>query len=174
MIAIAIAVKLQDGGPIFFGHRRVGRFGREFVCLKFRTMVQDAEVRKVALAGLNEEDGPAFKVRNDPRVTPLGRVLRKYSLDELPQLWNVLRAEMSFVGPRPPTPDEVERYEWPWIRRLSVLPGLTCTWQIFGRNRVPFQEWMEMDLSYIDSWSMWKDLKLILRTVGVVLRGTGS
>jgi exopolysaccharide biosynthesis polyprenyl glycosylphosphotransferase len=173
ILVFGILIKREDGGPVLFRQKRVGRFGELFTCLKFRSMVVDADARKVELLAENEQDGPAFKMSNDPRVTRIGRFLRRYSLDELPQLWNVLVGDMSFVGPRPPTPDEVQKYQWAWRRRLSVRPGLTCIWQIWGRNEVSFQRWMEMDLWYIDTWSLWKDVKLILRTVSVVLRGTG-
>lgn len=174
LAVIGLAVKLQDGGPVLFRQRRVGRGNKHFWCYKFRTMLVQAEASKVALQSLNEQDGPVFKIRKDPRVTPLGRFLRKYSLDELPQLFNVLAGNMSMVGPRPPTPDEVERYEWWQRRRVSVQPGITCIWQVSGRNRVTFKRWVEMDLFYIDNWSLWLDLKLMLQTVMVVVRGTGS
>lgn len=171
---IALAIKLCDRGPVFHRQVRVGLNGRLFTILKFRTMQVDAESRRAEIEHLNEEDGPAFKIRNDPRVTRVGRWLRKYSLDELPQLVNVVRGEMSIVGPRPPIPEEVVQYDWWQRRRIAVRPGLTCIWQIWGRNRVSFHRWMEMDLYYVDHWSLWMDFKLMLRTVGVVLRGTGS
>jgi exopolysaccharide biosynthesis polyprenyl glycosylphosphotransferase len=173
ILALAIMIRLEDRGPVLFRQRRVGRFGELFTCLKFRSMVVGADAMKAELMAENEQDGPAFKMSDDPRVTRIGRLLRRYSLDELPQLWNILVGDMSFVGPRPPTPDEVQQYEWSWRRRLSVRPGLTCIWQVWGRNQVSFQRWMEMDLWYIDTWSLWKDMKLILRTMAVVLRGTG-
>lgn len=177
-LAIAVASKIQDRlrgerGPVFFRQTRVGHNGRRFLCLKFRTMCVDAEQQRAALDDRNEQDGPVFKIKNDPRITPLGRLLRKFSLDELPQLLNVWIGDMSLVGPRPPTPDEVERYDWWQRRRISVRPGLTCVWQVWGRNKVSFERWMEMDLYYIDNWSLWLDIKLILHTFRVVVLGTG-
>src|SRR5690606_13608087 len=142
--------------------------------LKFRTMHVNAEAMRASIAHLNEEDGPAFKVRSDPRITRVGKWLRRYSLDELPQLINVLKGEMSLVGPRPPIPEEVAQYDWWQRRRIAVRPGLTCIWQVWGRNKVPFRRWMEMDLYYVDHWSLWMDFKLLVRTIGVVLRGTGA
>ncbi len=174
MLVIAALVKLTSDGPVLFVQRRAGLNGRVFPCLKFRTMVVNAEELKRQLTHLNEMSGPVFKMKNDPRVTPLGRYLRKYSLDELPQLLNVLAGHMSVVGPRPPLPSEVERYE-PWQRRrLSVRPGLTCLWQISGRNNVDFDYWMSMDLKYIDEWSYLKDWSIILRTVPAVVTGRGA
>lgn len=173
LLAIAIVIKLTDPGPVLFRQIRVGQSGRPFACLKFRSMCMNAEERLAALAEANEEDGPTFKMRDDPRVTGIGKILRKYSLDELPQLFNVLRGDMSLVGPRPPIPAEVEEYDWWQRRRLSVRPGITCIWQVFGRNRVPFERWMEMDLQYIDNWSLTMDMKLLARTVGTVVKGTG-
>ena len=173
LIASAL-IKLRDRGPIFFNQVRVGEGGRLFTCYKFRTMCVDAEKKKAELLSRNEQDGPVFKMRHDPRVTPVGRFLRKYSLDELPQLFNVLIGDMSMVGPRPPTPDEVQRYEWSQRRRLSVRPGITCIWQVWGRNKVSFKRWLEMDLYYIDNWSLFMDFKLMCHTVVTVMRGTGS
>jgi lipopolysaccharide/colanic/teichoic acid biosynthesis glycosyltransferase len=148
--------------------------GRIFPMLKFRTMVENAEDLKHELLPKNEQDGPVFKMKTDPRVTRFGRFLRKSSLDELPQLVNVLLGHMSLVGPRPPIPSEVEKYE-PWQRRrLSMRPGLTCIWQISGRNEVGFEKWMAMDLEYIDNWSLWLDFKILLKTIPVVLSGRGS
>jgi lipopolysaccharide/colanic/teichoic acid biosynthesis glycosyltransferase len=142
--------------------------------LKFRTMVENAEELKAELTQQNEMDGPVFKMKKDPRITSIGRVLRKFSIDELPQLINVLRGDMSVVGPRPPVPNEVARYE-PWHRRrLSVRPGLTCIWQVSGRNEISFEQWMYMDLQYIDTWSFSKDIGLILKTFPVVLTGRGA
>ncbi len=166
-------IKLTSEGPVFFRQRRVGAGGREFQCLKFRTMRVGAHAQQELLRAASTQDGPAFKMPDDPRITPIGRILRKFSLDELPQLLNVLRGEMSLVGPRPPIPSEVARYEWWQRRRVSVKPGLTCLWQVYGRNRVSFKRWVEMDLYYIDNWSLWVDLKLIAHTIHVVLRGTG-
>ena len=172
----AIAIRRTSPGPIFFRQRRAGLNGQPFTMLKFRTMVSDAEQRQHELAALNEMDGPVFKVTNDPRVTSIGRWLRKSSVDELPQLLNVLRGEMSLVGPRPLPVDEVQRFDDPaHRRRLSVKPGLTCLWQVSGRNNVrDFKDWVRLDLEYIDNWSLWLDLKILWRTIPVVLVGTGA
>jgi len=159
---------------VLFRQRRCGLNGRIFTLFKFRTMVADAEERIGEVAHLNEMKGPVFKVRRDPRVTGVGRWLRRFSLDELPQLWNVLRGDMSLVGPRPPIPEEVARYERWQRRRLSMKPGLTCLWQVRGRNQIDFEEWMRLDLEYIDNWSPWLDLKILARTVPVVLSGRGA
>ena len=148
--------------------------GRRFKMYKFRTMVKDAEARRALLDKHNEMDGPVFKLANDPRVTRIGRFLRKTSLDELPQLFNIVKSEMSFVGPRPPIPAEVEKYEVWQRRRLSMRPGLTCLWQVSGRNKIGFVDWMKMDLEYIDNWSLGLDFILILKTVAVVLKATGD
>ena len=171
---IALAIKLDDGGPAFFKQERVGLNGRRFYCLKFRTMVVDAEALKAQLLGQNEQEGPVFKISMDPRVTRIGKFLRKTSLDELPQFVNVLRGEMSVVGPRPPIPSEVEKYERWQIRRLSMKPGITCIWQVSGRNNIPFQKWMQLDMKYIDNWSLKLDLILILKTIKVMLIGDGK
>jgi len=171
---IALAIKLDDGGPAFFKQERVGLNGRRFYCLKFRTMVVDAEELKAQLMGQNEQEGPVFKISMDPRVTRIGRFLRKTSLDELPQFVNVLRGEMSVVGPRPPIPTEVEKYERWQIRRLSMKPGITCIWQVSGRNNIPFHQWMQLDMEYIDNWSLKLDLILIMKTIRVMLLGTGK
>ncbi len=150
--------------------------GQPFTILKFRTMVTDAEQRQAELAAMNEMSGPVFKMKNDPRVTPIGRILRKFSIDEFPQFFNVLRGEMSLVGPRPLPVDEVKRFDdLAHRRRLSVKPGLTCLWQISGRNNVSdFKDWVRLDLEYIDNWSLWLDLKIIWRTIPIVLIGTGA
>jgi exopolysaccharide biosynthesis polyprenyl glycosylphosphotransferase len=174
LLAIAALVKITSRGPVLFRQVRAGLHGRPFVFLKFRSMRLDAEALKAALAPFNEMDGPAFKMTNDPRVTPLGRWLRKTSLDELPQLLNILRGEMSFVGPRPAVLDEVRRYE-PWQRRrLSMPPGLTCLWQVSGRNELTFDEWMRLDLEYIDNWSLWLDLRIVFKTIPAVVLGRGA
>jgi exopolysaccharide biosynthesis polyprenyl glycosylphosphotransferase len=172
-LVVAIVIKATDRGPVFFKQVRVGKGGRRFDCFKFRSMQCDAEETKELLLSRNESDGPTFKIRRDPRVTVMGRFLRKFSMDELPQLWNVLRGDMSLVGPRPPVPEEVLCYEWWQRRRLAVKPGLTCIWQVWGRNKVSFKRWVEMDIQYIEGWSLWLDAKLILHTFGVVFRGTG-
>ncbi len=176
LVLVALAIRLTSPGPILFRQQRCGLNGRPFTMLKFRSMVSDAEQRKHELAALNEMGGPVFKVTNDPRITPVGRFLRKYSLDEFPQLFNVLRGEMSLVGPRPLPVDEVERFDDPaHRRRLSVKPGLTCLWQVSGRNEVrDFRDWVRLDLEYIDHWSLWLDLKILWWTVPVVLTGTGA
>jgi exopolysaccharide biosynthesis polyprenyl glycosylphosphotransferase len=173
-VVIALAIRATSGAPVLFGQERVGRYGRSFTLWKFRTMVPDAEARLAELASRNELDGPAFKLRADPRITGVGRWLRRTSLDELPQLVNVLRGEMSLVGPRPPLRTEVERYERWQLRRLSMKPGLTGLWQVSGRSDVPFDRWMALDLEYIDRWSLWLDLVVLARTVPAVVRGTGA
>jgi exopolysaccharide biosynthesis polyprenyl glycosylphosphotransferase len=173
-LAFAVAIKLDSPGPVFFRQRRVGRNGREFWLYKFRSMYEDAEARRAELEHKNEMDGPAFKMADDPRVTRIGRFLRKTSLDEVPQFWNVLKGEMSVVGPRPPIPSEVKCYERWQRRRLSVKPGITCTWQVSGRNELDFAQWMELDLRYIDNWSLWHDLEIVLRTIPAVILGKGA
>ena len=171
----ALAVRATSPGAAFFRQTRSGLYGRQFMLVKLRTMVSDAEERKAALAHLNEMSGPVFKIRNDPRVTRVGRWLRRFSIDELPQLWHVVRGEMSLVGPRPALTREVDQYETFERRRLSMRPGLTCLWQIGGRNRVSdFDEWVQLDLAYIDTWSLTLDLRILLQTIIVVLRGTGE
>ena len=174
--AFALAVKLTSRGPIFFRQQRAGLNGRPFVMLKFRSMVSNAEQRKHEIERLNEMEGPVFKVTNDPRVTPIGRFLRKWSIDEWPQMLNVLRGEMSLVGPRPLPVDEVKRFDdVADRRRLSVKPGLTCLWQVSGRNTITsFKEWVRLDLQYIDNWSFWLDLQILVKTIPAVLRGTGA
>ncbi|MFN7942060.1 MAG: sugar transferase [Thermoanaerobaculia bacterium] len=174
IVAIALAIKVTSGGAVLFHQRRCGLNGRVFTLYKFRTMVADAESRRHEVEHLNEMDGPVFKMKNDPRITGLGRILRKFSLDELPQFWNVLRGDMSLVGPRPPIPEEVAQYERWQRRRLAMKPGLTCLWQISGRNELDFDQWMKLDLEYIDSWSPWLDLKILARTIPVVLSGKGA
>lgn len=173
IVVCALAVKLTSRGPILYRQTRIGKSGRSFGCLKFRTMMVGAHAQQDQLRTENEQDGPAFKILDDPRITPIGRVLRKFSIDELPQLLNVLLGDMSLVGPRPPTPSEVDQYTWWQRRRISVKPGLTCVWQVYGRNRVSFKRWVEMDLYYIDNWTLWMDFKLIIHTIRVVLSGTG-
>src|SRR6267378_1200267 len=175
-ILIGLLIKLTSPGPILFRQKRCGLNGRPFTILKFRTMETDAEQRKHELAAKNEMSGPVFKMKNDPRVTPVGKWLRKFSVDEFPQLFNVLRGEMSLVGPRPLPVDEVKRFDdLAHRRRLSVKPGLTCLWQVSGRNDVAdFRDWVRLDLEYIDNWSLWLDLKIMWRTIPVVLLGTGA
>jgi len=173
MAFIAVAIKITSSGPAVFRQRRSGLYGRPFTMYKFRSMVADAESMRSDLETANLMDGPVFKMADDPRITPLGRFLRKYSLDELPQLWNVFKGEMSLIGPRPPIPAEVEKYERWQRRRLSMRPGLTCIWQVSDRNKATFERWMEYDLRYIDNWSLWLDLKIALMTLPAVIRGTG-
>jgi exopolysaccharide biosynthesis polyprenyl glycosylphosphotransferase len=174
LIMVAGLVKLTSRGPVLFRQPRAGQHGRPFNMLKFRSMVVNAEELKARLLARNEQQGPVFKMKSDPRITTLGRFIRKYSIDELPQLLNVLRGEMSLVGPRPPIPAEVAKYEAWQRRRLSVRPGLTCVWQISGRNEISFEEWMYLDMQYIDHWSLQRDLELIAKTVPVVLTGRGA
>ena len=171
-LAVAVAIRVRDGSPVLFRQQRIGLHGRPFTMYKFRTMVADAEARLGEVRHLNERDGPAFKASNDPRMTRLGRTLRSTSLDELPQLWNVLRGEMSLVGPRPPLPGEVTNYDIWHRRRLSMKPGVTGLWQVEGRREPHFDRWVERDLTYIDSWSLWLDVKILGRTISaVVARG---
>ncbi len=174
--ASALLIKLTSPGPVFFRQQRAGLNGHPFTMFKFRSMVTDAEQRKHELEVLNEMSGPVFKVTHDPRVTPIGRLLRKFSLDEFPQLLNVLRGDMSLVGPRPLPIDEVRRFDdLAHRRRLSVKPGITCLWQVSGRNNLTdFKDWVRLDLEYIDNWSLWLDLKILMRTIPVVLLGTGA
>ena len=176
MLVIALLIKLTSAGPVMFRQQRSGLNGAPFSIYKFRTMATNAEQLKHELAAMNEMSGPVFKVTNDPRITPFGKFLRKYSLDELPQLFNVLRGEMSLVGPRPLPVDEVKRFnDLAHRRRLSVKPGLTCLWQVSGRNKISdFTDWVRLDLQYIDNWSIWLDLAILVRTVPVVLLGTGA
>ncbi len=172
-LLVGILIKISSPGPVLFRQARYGLNGRIFTLFKFRTMVVDAEKMREDLKAANEMDGPVFKIKEDPRVTGIGRLLRKTSFDELPQLINVLRGEMSLVGPRPPIPSEVKEYDHWQRRRLSMKPGLTCIWQVSGRNDVSFEEWMRMDLAYIDRWSLLLDVKLLLKTLPAVLLGTG-
>lgn len=174
LVIIALLIKLEDGGPVFFRQERVGQNGRRFTCFKFRSMVPDAEKLLEKLKEKNESDGPTFKIEKDPRITRIGAFLRKTSLDEFPQFYNVMRGEMSIVGPRPPLLKEVMQYEKYQLRRLSMKPGITCIWQVSGRNSIKFEQWMKMDLDYIDNWSLWLDLKIILKTVGVVFKANGQ
>jgi lipopolysaccharide/colanic/teichoic acid biosynthesis glycosyltransferase len=167
-------VKLYDGGPVLFRQPRAGRDGESFPMLKFRSMVVDAEAQLASVAHLNESDGVLFKIRSDPRVTPVGRFLRKYSLDELPQLFNVLRGQMSLVGPRPPLPSEVDRYGSDDRRRLLVRPGMTGLWQVSGRSELSWNEAVRLDLNYVDKWSMLTDLVIMAKTLRAVLASSGA
>ncbi len=175
LLLIAVAIKATSPGPVLFKQARVGLNGRRFTLYKFRSMVQDAESRKQEILHLNEMTGPVFKIKDDPRLTPIGKLLRRTSFDELPQLLNVFKGNMSIVGPRPPIPEEVCEYKSWQRRRLSMKPGLTCLWQINGRNGiVDFDRWMELDLQYIDNWSLKLDLKIFLKTIPAVLLGRGA
>lgn len=174
LLAIAVCIKLSSPGPVFYVSERIGKKGRVFGCRKFRTMVQDAEKLRADILYMNERDGVLFKVTNDPRVTKIGRFLRKYSLDEIPQFWNVLVGDMSIVGPRPPIASEVREYELKHLRRLDVTPGITGLWQVQSRQDPSFDSYILLDMTYIENWSVWLDVKIILRTVGVVFAGTGS
>lgn len=174
LLITSLSILYTSRGPIFFRQVRSGTNGRKFTLYKFRSMYIGAEMRKRELEKQNEMNGPVFKMKRDPRVTPFGRFMRKFSIDEIPQLFNVLKGDMSLVGPRPPLPAEVELYETWQRRRLSMKPGLTCIWQVSGRNKIDFEQWMEMDLKYIDSFSLWLDFKLMLRTILVVLTGYGA
>lgn len=174
LLFLAIAIKLESKGPVLYTSERIGKKGRVFSCFKFRTMVNDAEKRRAEIMHMNERDGVLFKVTNDPRITRVGRILRKYSLDELPQFLNVLRGDMSIVGPRPPIASEVIEYKLNHLRRLDVTPGVTGLWQVQARQDPSFDSYVSLDVSYIESWSLWLDIKIIIRTVGVVFFGTGS
>jgi len=175
LLLTAALIKATSPGPVLFKQRRSGLNGRTFALYKFRSMFADADARKKELEKLNEMTGPVFKIKNDPRITPVGRFMRKSSIDELPQLWNVLRGDMSLVGPRPPLPAEVAQYERWQRRRLSMRPGLTCIWQISGRNKITdFNEWVRLDLHYIDTWSLALDMKILLKTIPVVLLRKGA
>ena len=174
MILVAILVKLTSPGPFIFSQIRCGLNGRKFKFYKVRSMVQHAEELKVTLSHLNEKDGPVFKMTRDPRITKIGRYLRKFSIDEFPQFWNVLRGDMSLVGPRPAVPSEITHYKLWQRRRLRMRPGLTCLWAIHGRDNLNFDTWMQLDLDYIESWSLGLDLKIILQTIPRVFWGRGA
>ena len=171
---IAVMIKLDTPGPVFFKQDRVGKNGKPFKFYKFRSMRQDADSRKKELEALNEQDGPIFKLRTDPRITSVGRFLRRSSLDEIPQIFNVIRGDMSIVGPRPPLPSEVENYQ-PWhLRRLDVTPGITCFWQISGRSQLSFNEWMRLDIEYLKHRGWWTDLVILLKTIPAVMARRGA
>lgn len=173
-LVLALVIKLTSKGPVLYRQTRCGLGGRKFTVYKFRSMHAGADLRREELEALNEMDGPVFKIKNDPRCTSVGRFMRKFSLDELPQLVNILKGDMSFVGPRPPLPEEVEKYERWQRRRLRMQPGLTCLWALEGRSRLNFKRWMELDLQYIDNWSPTLDWKIILKTIPIVLLGRGA
>ncbi len=175
MVVTAIAIKLSSPGPVFFVQKRIGYNKRVFRLYKFRTMVENAEKSQQVLEKLNEMDGPVFKIQDDPRITPIGRWLRRLSIDELPQLYNVIRGDMSLVGPRPLPIRDYNGFGKDWQRRrFSVRPGLTCLWQINGRNNTTFENWMKLDLEYIDNWSFLGDMKILLKTVPAVFNGEGA
>lgn len=175
ILLISFLIKITSEGSVFFRQRRVGLKGKYFTLYKFRTMLKNAEALKAQLLHMNVMEGPVFKIHKDPRATWIGQFLRRTSLDELPQLYNVLRGDMSIVGPRPPLPLEVNQYEEWQMRRLSVRPGLTCLWQVNGRNKINnFNQWMELDLQYIDNWSLLLDFKIFIKTIYVVLSGRGA
>jgi len=174
-LIVAILIKLTSHGTVFFSQQRVGLNKRQFTMYKFRTMVPGADHMQERLAHLNEMTGPVFKIKNDPRITPIGRVLRKTSIDELPQLINVLRGDMSLVGPRAIPVRDYQSFSEDWHRRrFSVPPGITCLWQVYGRNSIPFEQWMVLDMQYIDRWSLWLDLKILALTIPAVFRGSGA
>lgn len=174
-LIVGVAIKLTDGGPILFWQTRIGKWGREFPFPKFRSMLVNAEELKDSLKEQSDhEDSITFKMKRDPRVTWIGRIIRKVSIDELPQLWNVLNGDMSLVGPRPPVPGEVEQYTLSDRRRLGVTPGLTCFWQVSGRGNIPFLQQVELDVQYIESQSLWMDIKILFKTVPAVLTGKGA
>jgi exopolysaccharide biosynthesis polyprenyl glycosylphosphotransferase len=174
MLAIAIAIRLDSEGSTFYRAHRIGRKGRTFTCYKFRTMVANADKLREQLSHMNERDSVLFKIANDPRITGVGRWLRKYSLDELPQFYNVLRGDMSLVGPRPPIAHEVEQYDLSHLRRLNVLPGITGLWQVEARQDPSFDSYISLDTAYVENWSLWLDMKILARTISVVFAGTGS
>ncbi len=173
-LLVAIVVKLSSPGRVIYASERVGRKGRSFRCYKFRTMVANADALKASLQHLNQRDQVLFKIPNDPRTTRMGRFLRKYSLDELPQLWNVLKGEMSLVGPRPPLASEVKHYKREHLRRLDALPGITGLWQVEARRNPSFSRYVSLDLDYVEHWNPWLDTKILLKTIAVVLAGTGE
>jgi exopolysaccharide biosynthesis polyprenyl glycosylphosphotransferase len=174
MLLTALAIKLDSPGPILFRQTRVGKWGELFPCYKFRSMYIDAEQRLKEIEALNEADGPVFKIKNDPRVTRVGRVIRKLSIDELPQLFNVLKGEMSLVGPRPALPREVAQYEYDQIQRLNAMPGITGLQQVSGRSDVDFKRWVELDLQYIAEQSLWKDIEILVKTIPAVIWSKGA
>lgn len=174
MLLTALAIKLESPGPIFFCQQRVGKWGKPFLCYKFRSMCNNAEAQKAALLAQNEADGPIFKIQHDPRVTRVGRIIRKLSIDELPQLFNILQGDMSLVGPRPPLPQEVAAYRFDQLRRLDAVPGLTGLQQVSGRSDLSFERWVELDLQYIAEQSFWKDIVILLKTIPTVIFSKGA
>lgn len=174
VVLISILVKLTSRGPVFYKSERVGLGGKRITFVKFRTMCADADAKLAGLIDKNEKDGPIFKIKSDPRITPIGRLLRKFSLDELPQLFTVLQGDMSMVGPRPPLVREVEEYDERTMQRLTVKPGITCFWQVMGRSDLSFEQWIELDLKYIEEMSFWLDMRIICLTPVAVLKGRGA
>ena len=174
-VVVAVLIQLYSPGPVFFRQERMGLNKRRFLIFKFRTMVPNAEKMMAQLEGHNEVSGPVFKIKKDPRITPIGKVLRRTSIDELPQLFNVLKGDMSLVGPRPLPVRDYEGFSEDWQRRrFSVRPGITCLWQVSGRSSLPFEQWMKLDLQYMDEWSLWLDMKILAQTVSAVLKGSGA
>jgi exopolysaccharide biosynthesis polyprenyl glycosylphosphotransferase len=172
---VALLIKFSSDGPVLFRQERMGVNKRRFMIVKFRTMVPNAEKMMAELEGQNEVSGPVFKIKKDPRITPIGKILRRTSVDELPQLFNVLKGDMSLVGPRPLPVRDYEGFSADWQRRrFSVRPGITCLWQVSGRSSIPFEQWMKLDLQYLDEWSLWLDVKILAQTVSAVLRGSGA
>jgi exopolysaccharide biosynthesis polyprenyl glycosylphosphotransferase len=174
MLGTAIIIKLDSPGPVIFRQTRVGKWGEPFICFKFRSMYIDAEARKEQLLAQNEANGPVFKMKHDPRVTRVGRIIRKLSIDELPQIFNVLRGDMSMVGPRPPVPKEVAQYTFDQMRRLDAVPGITGLQQISGRSDMSFKRWVELDMQYIAEQSLWRDIEILLKTIPAVVSGKGA
>jgi len=173
-LATALAIKLDNPGPVFYNQLRVGKWGRVFKMYKFRSMIFGADKLKSELATQNETGGVIFKMKRDPRITRVGRIIRKLSIDELPQLWNVLKGDMSLVGPRPSLPNEVDQYEYSDRRRLEVIPGITCIWQVSGRSNLDFKQQVSLDVEYIESQSFWQDIKILFKTIPAVLFGKGA
>jgi exopolysaccharide biosynthesis polyprenyl glycosylphosphotransferase len=174
-VVVAVLIQLYSPGPVFFRQVRMGLNKRRFLIFKFRTMVPNAEKMMAQLEAHNEASGPVFKIKEDPRITPIGKVLRRTSIDELPQLINVLKGDMSLVGPRPLPVRDYEGFSEDWHRRrFSVRPGITCLWQVSGRSSLPFEQWMKLDLQYMDEWSLWLDMKILAQTVSAVLKGSGA
>lgn len=173
-LVTALAIKIESPGPVFYLQTRVGKWGKLFTLYKFRSMIVDADVLKKTLADRNEAGGVIFKIKKDPRVTRVGRFIRKFSIDELPQLYNVLKGDMSLVGPRPPVPSEVDEYEYADRRRLDAIPGITCIWQVSGRSEIDFKGQVRLDVQYIENQSFWNDIKILLKTIPAVLLGKGA
>jgi len=174
MLIAAVAIKLDTPGPVIFRQKRVGKWGKPFDCYKFRSMYVDAEARKSELAAMNEADQVVFKIKRDPRITRVGYLVRKLSIDELPQLVNVLKGDMSLVGPRPPVPYEVERYSYEHLQRLDAVPGITGLQQVSGRSDLSFRRWIELDLQYINEQTLWSDIRILIKTIPAVISGKGA